>query len=314
MDWVSLRRLRARFLEGKPGEDYWRNSEALESYNRTFAERIGWKWDAVLAELKLRGWTPPGESVLDWGCGTGVAGRRVIGTWPEQLKQLQLWDRSGSAVDFALRQARSQFSTIEVKKATASPAIDLLVVSHVINELAPAALDQLLQVAARCAAVLWVEPGTQADSRALIAVREKLLSQFHVVAPCTHQLACPLLQPENAAHWCHHFATPPGEVFTDGDWARFAKTMEIDLGTVPFSFLVLDKRPVAETDASRVIGVPRPYKGFDKVLSCQADGVRDLMVQKRDAPELLKEFKKDPGSLYRWRRDGDKILGGERIF
>ena len=50
------------------------------------------------------------------------------------------------------------------------------------------------------------------------------------------------------------------------------------------------------------------------MLSCQADGVNELVLQKRDAPELLKAMKKDPGSLYQWEREGEKIRGGARIF
>jgi ribosomal protein RSM22 (predicted rRNA methylase) len=314
IDWETLRRLRARFLDGKPGEDYWRSPRELESYDATFAERIGWKWDAVIAELKQRGWAPPGNTVFDWGCGTGVAGRRVLSAWPDQLDSLLVWDRSAKAIDFATRRARASFPRVRVAAGRSDSSADLLLVSHVINELPPDALERLLKTALSCKAVIWVEPGTAADSRALIAVRERLLGEFNVVAPCTHALACPLLQSEHAAHWCHHFARPPQEVFTDGDWARFAKIMEIDLGTVPFSFLVLDRRPVAAGTASRVIGVPRHYKGFDKVLSCQAEGLKDLVLQKRDAPELHKEMKKNPGSLYEWERDGDKIRGANRIF
>ena len=84
------------------------------------------------------------------------------------------------------------------------------------------------------------------------------------------------------------------------------------------SFLVLDRRPEAlaapESGLARILGQPRYYKGFSKILSCQADGVSELTLQKRDAHELLKAMKKDPGSLYRWERDGDKIRSGERIF
>ena len=39
-----------------------------------------------------------------------------------------------------------------------------------------------------------------------------------------------------------------------------------------------------------------------------------VVLQKRDAPDFLKAMKKDPGSLYQWERDGDKIRGGVRVF
>ena len=264
----------------------------------------------------MRGWTPPEGTVLDWGCGTGMAGRRVVSAWPEQCRSLMLSDRSHAAVYFATKAAQEAFPSLPVQTAETNSSPDLLVISHVINELAPQALDQLLTLAERAQAVLWVEPGTAPVSRALIAVRERLLAKFRIVAPCTHALPCGLLAPGNEPHWCHHFATAPREVFQDSGWGRFAKTLEVDLGSVPFSFLVLDRRPgvVTEDKASRVIGYPRHCHGFDKILSCQADGVKELVLQKRDAPTLHKEMKKDAGSLYEWERDGDKIRGARRVF
>jgi len=328
VNWNALQRLRARFLQFDQREaeavaapdrtDYWRSHSELASYDFTFAERIGWKWDTVLAELKLRGWTPPEGAVLDWGCGTGVAGRRVAEAWPQQIRTLHFSDRSGPAHHFAAARARAAFPDLVVKSSPGADVVpDLLVLSHVLNELNPEALERLLTLVEKAQAVLWVEPGTFPVSRQLIAIRERLMPRFRVISPCTHQAACGMLAPGNERHWCHHFARVPGYVHTDPGWGRFAQTLEIDLGSVPFSYLVLDRRPaVAAPDPAeaRVIGVPRYYKGFAKVLSCQADGVKELILQKRDAPELLKAMKKDPGSLYRWERDGEKIRGGERIF
>jgi hypothetical protein len=93
--------------------------------------------------------------------------------------------------------------------------------------------------------------------------------------------------------------------------------LQIDLSTLPFSFLVLDRRAAIESEEpepSRLIGRARYYKGFAKVLSCQTDGVRELRLSKRDAPELFKDMKKSPGSLYRWEREGEKIRRGTRMF
>ncbi|MEI6560606.1 MAG: small ribosomal subunit Rsm22 family protein [Verrucomicrobiota bacterium] len=324
MNWNALRRLRERFLQFEQHSsaeadrtDYWRSHSELASYDFTFGERIGWKWDAVIAELQTRGWTPPEGAVLDWGCGTGIAGRRVAQAWPQQVRTLLLSDRSHPAQHFAAARARATLPGLAVQTAGADSAPEVLVLSHVINELTPEALERLLVLVARAQTVLWVEPGTHDASRKLSAVREQLLARFRVIAPCTHQAACGMRVPGNERHWCHHFARVPGYVHTDSGWGRFAQTLEIDLSSVPFSCLVLDRRPaVADADSreARVIGVPRHYKGYAKILSCQADGVNELVLQKRDASELLKAMKKDPGSLYQWEREGEKIRGGERIF
>ncbi|MEI6085322.1 MAG: hypothetical protein WCS70_13625, partial [Verrucomicrobiota bacterium] len=80
IDWDALNRLRAGFLAG--ATDYWRSERDLASYDLTFAQRIGWKWDFVLAELKRLGWQPPVGPVVDWGCGSGIAGRAFLGEFP----------------------------------------------------------------------------------------------------------------------------------------------------------------------------------------------------------------------------------------
>src|ERR1019366_7392280 len=166
LDWATLDRLRDRFLAAQPaGADYWRTPAELELYERTFAQRIAWKWDAVLRELRARGWKPAVDSVLDWGCGSGIAGRRVRDFFG--LPQLQVFDRSRLAMDYAVAAGPA-----EAWRDAGQP-VGVLVVSHVLNELAPAARDQLRALAHRAEAVLWVEPGTYADSRALIAVREE---------------------------------------------------------------------------------------------------------------------------------------------
>src|SRR6516225_6073185 len=104
-----LKELRARFLAGKAGaRDYWQSPEHLQLYDAFFAERIGWKWDAVIDELSRRRWRPQMTRVLDWGCGTGVAHRRVMAAWP-QFTELALYDRSPRAKLFAAQRAQEQF-------------------------------------------------------------------------------------------------------------------------------------------------------------------------------------------------------------
>lgn len=324
VDWDALRRLRARFLTfdetAGAAADYWKSPRELASYDATFAERIGWKWDRVLADLSALNWTPPEGAVLDWGCGTGVAGRRVVQHWPRQFKTLKLWDRSRMALQFAAQKAKATLpKQVAIERCEGAAAgAETVVISHVLNELGNDGLKQLLQVVGQAQAVLWVEPGTHAVSRKLIEIRESLRGMFRPVAPCVHAGACGLLTAENERHWCHHFAKPPAEVFQTSGWGKFAQLLEIDLGSVPFSYLVLDRRPVLLSPGparSRVIGEPRFYKGYHKILSCEGeDGVLELTLQKRDDGELFKELKKDPGSLYEWNRTGDKIQSGKRIL
>jgi hypothetical protein len=313
---VALNRMRERFLGGTAGaQDYWRLEEDIALYDSTFGERIGWKWDAVLRELRRRGLAPQSRAAIDWGCGSGIAGRRALAEWP-QIRTLALHDRSPLAVRFATERARQAFAGVEIRRFLKCEPDSLLLLSHVANELPPASLDALLALASQAREIVWVEAGTHADSRRLSEIRDRLLpGGFNVIAPCTHQARCGVLAPGNERHWCHHFASPPEIAFRDARWAEFAKELSIDLRSLPYSFLVLsrDAAPLAP-GFSRVIGDVREAKGYCKVLSCQAEGVTEFMLQKRDAPELHRELRKGPEApIYHWSVDDGKITSGKRL-
>ena len=311
---AALAALRARFLDGSNvGGGYWKNEAVLALYDASFGERIGWKWDAVLGELNARGWRPAAKRVVDWGCGSGIAGRRVLAAW-EGFESLTLTDVSQHAMRFAEARARENFPAVRVRMnadAADDVAGTLLLVSHVLNETDDAAAYRLIAAARRAEEIIWIEAGTHADSRRLISVREKLRAEFDIIAPCTHGARCGMLAPENAAHWCHHFARVPSEASQDARWAQFGRELGIDMGTLPYSFLVLARRGARADEMrgfSRIIGRPRDAKGHFDVLSCSEAGVEELVAQKRDVPEFARQLRKGRAdSVQRWTREGKRI-------
>lgn len=315
IDCAALERMRAAFLAGTAGaQDYWRTESDVAAYDATFAQRIGWKWDYVLEELKRRGWAPAaGGELMDWGCGSGVAGRAFVDHFgTAAVNRLRVSDRSQLAMAFAARRAKEKYPGLQVI-AVETPALSgntTLLISHVLTELTQEQTEAVVELAATAQTVLWVEPGTFEASLTLIAIRERLRGHFNVIAPCTHQERCGILAPENERHWCHHFASPPLEVFTDSGWARFGNLLGIDLRDLPLSFLVLDKRPapVLPSDAARIIGHPRIYKGHTLVLGCDATGVSDRRMMKRDFPAEFRAFKKgDAPALCRWKCESTEV-------
>ncbi len=313
LDWARLDRLRGKFINEAFGASaYWQDETDLELYDQTFGERIGWKWDAVLAELTRRGWSPPPASELwDWGCGSGVAGRRVLAQWPHQFSTMRVTDLSPLAAAFAARRVAKFAPDLLVSTVPPAPPASsrplVLCVSHVWNELTVDGREQLLQLASEATAVLWVEPGTHGTARALQQVRAELMVRGgHVVAPCTHASACGLLAPGNERHWCHHFAEPPAGVFADSDWVRFSHRAGIDLRSLPYAFLAFDRRPQPSTathHVQRLLGSARVYKGFARALFCGADGVAEWEVPQRSAPAVHKAWGKARGGVL-YRLDG----------
>ena len=347
LDWAALDRLRDGFLHGGAAAGpYWKSAEDLASYDFTYGERIGWKWDHVLRELRLRGWRPAAREAMDWGCGSGIAGRRVIDFFgADQFDALTVWDHSPAACAFATEEAGRVFPSLRVMTATSGfvageAPIGLLIVSHVLNELSPADLVALRKLSARAEAVLWVEPGTHAISRQLGGIRDDLVArgEFRAIAPCTHQLACPALKPGHERDWCHFFAPPPSEIFATPDWVKFGQRAGIDLRSLPYAFFAVEKigsraavALASDTNSassstpsnsdesispelSRIIGRPEYFKPYARWLNCDSSGLNELELPKRADPALYKQLERTKAPLvYRWRREGLKVTGGEPL-
>jgi SAM-dependent methyltransferase len=330
INWSVLERLRGRFLS--PGDatgPYWESAEDLANYDFTYGERIGWKWDHVLRELRLHRWQPASRTILDWGCGSGIAARRVIEFFGAgHFDALTVWDHSPLACDFAAEAAAARFPSLRVAQATpgflaSTEPVGLLVISHVLNELPAEAMAGLRAMVARAEAILWVEPGTHAVSRQLGALRDEFRGSFHVVAPCPHAGPCPMFADGNERHWCHFFAPPPPEIFADSNWVKFGQRAGIDLRSLPYCFLAADRagpRGSATGSTSeppplaRVIGRIEHFKPYARWLNCDVTGLAELELPKRTDPALFKQLDRTRAPLvYRWRRDGRKVLGGEPL-
>ena len=320
IDWAALARLRANFLDGAAGQaDYWRTPGDLASYDETFGRRIAWKWDYVLSELVRRAWSPPPGPALDWGCGSGAAGRAFFTHFgPKAASGLALWDRSQLAMKFAATAARKALPGVAVEcgpPPLAAPAT--MLISHVLTELSPKQTTDLLAQAARATAVIWIEPGSQIAARRLVEVRQRLREAFQLVAPCPHQGPCGMLAPEAARHWCHHFAPTPAEAFMSGSWARFARIAGVDLRSLPLAYLVLDKRPAPPLPPGtvRVIGRPRILKAYALATSCEPDGLHERRVMKRILPQEFRAMKRCQfATLQAWQLDGDEVSAAQPVF
>lgn len=305
VDWAALERLRALFLRSEPvTESYWRSASDLASYDVTYAQRIAWKWGAALSELQRLGWSPPPGPLLDWGCGSGVASRCVVDAFgPATFPEVRLHDRSALAMQYAARRAAERFPGLRAEPDPLGQGpCATLVISHVLNELHRDDLPRLLEAVRSAHGVLWLEPGTHACSRGLITLREQLRAEFHIVAPCPHRQACGLQVTGRESDWCHFFAKAPTEAFTDGEWVQFGRRAGIDLRSLPYSWLVLDRRPVAEwsPDRARVIGLPQSFKPYTRLDACHSGGpdgpaaVDRLEIAKRADPGLHRRLRESP--------------------
>lgn len=299
---TRITRLRELFLEERLAKralgDYWRDPKDIEAYDAVLAARIGWKWDAALAECAARGFArADGQVVLDYGCGSGIAARRFVAHFG--AGELLLHDRSAQAMTFAHKSLVAAAPSIRARPLpdVRAAAPDVLLISHVLDELDQDGEDELRALISRSRRVVIVEPGNRRVARQLSKLRDELLDTFHLQAPCPHQDACPALAEDN--DWCHFFATPPPEVFTDGFWARVARELSIDLRSLPYAFLAMCRKdggtpPPAPTDSERYLGRAEIHKHFARIRCCSADGLQMIEITKRHEPQLWRALKKRP--------------------
>ncbi len=298
-----IQRLRELFLDDDRGagalDDYWRSDADLVAYDAVLGARIGWKWDAVLAECEARGFgRADGQCVLDFGCGSGIAAQRFTARFG--AGEVLCHDRSRTAVEFAVRQLRKASPALAARAVRDLDDLqpDVLLISHVLGELDARGEASLRQLILRSRRVVIVEPGNRHVARRLSTLRDELRAKFTIVAPCTHALSCPALANEN--DWCHFFAAPPPEVFTSSEWVLTARALGIDLRALPYAFLALirDGEPAGSSETrARVLGRPELTARRARVQVCDPAGLRLVEVGKRDDPVTWRALKKHPESV-----------------
>jgi ribosomal protein RSM22 (predicted rRNA methylase) len=234
----------------------------------------------------LPGWAP--TSLVDIGSGTGATAWAAARTLPS-LTDLVLLEQSPAAIAISraifdrpgvgpLQRARwVQWRLADGDGSAPLPGADLATAAYVLGELDPQQRRRLVSLAVACApAVVVVEPGTPAGYRRIVEVRAQLRDAgLTLVAPCPHQLACPL--EATSDDWCH-FAERVERSATH----RRAKSAQLAHEDEKFSFVAAVRDREVHPPAARVIRRPQYRKGLVTLDLCAADGdTREQLVGKR---------------------------------
>jgi len=236
-------------------------------------------------------------SLLDIGAGPGSASWASVATWPA-LAAVTMIDANFLFLDAAktlteassspaLRQAAFVHANISEGLGKLSPA-ELVISAYALVELSE---DKAVATAAaaweRCEGVLLVvEPGTSEGFRRIRLARDALLHLgAHVVAPCPHELACPIA----ASDWCHFSQR----------LARSRDHMSVKDAKVPFedekySYVALSRSPVTGRPAARVLRPARVSKVGWAATLCGQGRVFDRAVARRE-PDFARVRKLDWG-------------------
>ena len=249
--------------------------------------RLPATYAAVAAALDALGDACPDfapRSLVDAGAGPGTA------TWAaatqfgslgnirliddnRHLRALSLRLLDASTAE-ALRGARYDAGDL-VAFVRGGPPADLVIASYAVGELAPDALALAADAlwSATADVLLIVEPGTPAGFARIRALRAHLIAHgAHALAPCPHDLACPIVDPD----WCHFAQRLP----RSRDH-RLVKGAELAFEDEKFSYVALarDRRPVA---GARVLAHPRVSKVAVSAKLCTADGIVTATAARRD--------------------------------
>ncbi len=207
---------------------------------------------------------------IDVGSGPGSAVWAAAEQW-SSLAGAELVEGSGAIRTWGERLAQRLPMPVRWHDADVTAglpeleAADLVTLAYVLDELAP---DQRAVLVDRLWAVtrdtlLIVEPGTPAGWERILAARRQLLAAgAHMVAPCPHHLACPLVPPD----WCH-FA----QRVARSRMHRLSKGGEVPWEDEKFIFLAVSRTAVA-LPAARVIAPSQQASGQVALKLCQADG------------------------------------------
>ena len=224
------------------------------------------------------------QSILDVGAGPGTASWAGIDAWPS-VQRLSLIDSNPRLLALA-RQFHGALQRAIAADIVAgdlaqalddATAADVVMASYALTELRPTTLDGVLNALWRHAnrLLVIVEPGTVDGFRRILSCRETLIaSGATIVAPCSHESACPLA---DTARWCHFAAR----------LARSRDHMIVKEAHVPFedekfSYLVAGKGFADMARGRRILATPKVSKAGVGLTLCAPGQPEERNVPRRD--------------------------------
>jgi ribosomal protein RSM22 (predicted rRNA methylase) len=224
------------------------------------------------------------KSLLDVGSGPGTVMWAASERW-SSLEQSTLLETSPTIRAWGEKLGSpitgTKWLTADVSTNFEAPHSDLVTAAYVLNELKEEARATLIKRlwSLTNETLLIVEPGTPAGWQRILSVRTQLIDAgAHVVAPCPHHEACPLIEPD----WCHF-----SQRVARSRLHRQAKNAEVGWEDEKYSYVAVSRTPGIQVQA-RVLGTPRGRSGLVQLKLCKQDGTaREQTISKREG-ELFK--------------------------
>jgi ribosomal protein RSM22 (predicted rRNA methylase) len=228
---------------------------------------------AALQQLQLGVPDFQPRTLIDFGAGTGAVAWAAADVWPT-LSGVTLLEQSAAAIALGQRIMRGSSSAAlqgaawrQWRLSTDADGGDAEVATaaYVLGELTEQQQTVLAGLLMRSApTVVVIEPGTPAGFARIIQARTALIDAgFTIVAPCPHELTCPMLE---RGDWCH-FA----ERLDRSRLHRSVKAGELSYEDEKFSYVAATREP-AHRPAARILRHPQLRKGLVSLELCTASG------------------------------------------
>lgn len=237
------------------------------------------------------------RQLLDVGAGPGTASFAALETWPE-IETARLVDNNDAMLNAARRlTARSAHRALAEPQIVARDAsvvalasADLVVASYALAEIPVAHLPATVaSLWDSCTGILvLVEPGTPDGFDRIRAARTALLQGgARAIAPCPHQLACPITAPD----WCHF-----SQRLARSRDHMMAKSASVPFEDEKYSYVAAARESVAfQPYAARVVGpVARSKAGLTLKL-CEDGRIREAAIPAREREAFARHRRADWG-------------------
>lgn len=234
------------------------------------------------AAARASGWQP--ASLLDMGSGPGTALWAATAQWPS-LRSLVAWERESSLIALgrnlargsdtpAVRAARWDRVDLTQLPTQTTQRYDLVVLGHVLNELAPTVQQRVVEYAWQLTdgVLLLVESGTPAAFAVVRTARDQLLAAgARTLAPCAHDQPCPLVN-----DWCHF-----PQRLQRPEFQRRARGAPSPWEDSKFSYAALARFGPEHPVWARVITEVTSNKAYAEVKVSTQSGISHLRALKR---------------------------------
>jgi len=340
-------RMSDQFTVARPDsfKDYTADSRALAAYGVFFFPQTFMRMRAGLREWRVAAGEPifsifsnknGAFRILDLGCGTGASTLAAAMELRDQAVALTAVDHSPQALAClrslfdATRGNLCPATTLETVPHDAradgvSGVFDIILASFVVNELFLTAEDAVIERWLRAqlarlsphGALILVEPAGATTCERIQRLRNVFAkdSSVAILAPCPHDLPCPLFGAERG--WCHDvrsWRVPHSVNLINRNMFRSVQDLKHGL-------LILRRQTPGNTpppwrqnaDCFRMIAPMKRTKGCITTCGCFGDGtLRDVEIMTRALNHTQKDalMSFDRGDIF--RAVGGRVLGDGR--